>query len=212
MNEFEQKGQDNMNDMEDMNRNFDSYEHDDAQHEDGALVEQALLALTLPLRQPSSELDRRIFSALAQDTRVSGVSSPVSFECASAASPDVSSSHDGDSEPQSNRLVFTRWLAGGAAIAACAAVVTIVMINSQTATTIQPTNDNIVGDFDPVRIEHVYSDIEPEGVVYVDNDTPVQRFRRQTVEHVQLIDDKRNIRIEMTVPKEDVIIMPVSYD
>jgi hypothetical protein len=65
--------------------------------------------------------------------------------------------------------------------------------------------------FNPVRIEQVWSDVRPEGVVMVDGD-PLRRYHRQTVQRVQLIDEKTNVRIEYTVPHDEVVVTPVKYD
>lgn len=183
-----------------MNREFDSYNPDTPNDENGSndtseLVELAVLEqslIGLPLREPTAELDRRVFASLAAER---------SDEFNDNADSGTSDHHD--------RFAFPRWIAGAVAVAACAALVTLTLLNSPQ---INPTTGSDVIEFDPVRIEHVYSDIEPEGMVFVDNGMPVQRYRRQTVEHVQLIDDKHNIRIELTVPQEDLIHVPISYD
>lgn len=185
-----------------MNRNFDSHEHDETCDERDQDVEQAVMALRL--RKPSADLDRRIFGSLA--TGATSIDTPT--DAVASANSDQTAS----TQPHPSHLVFTRWLAGAAAVAACAALVILVILSSQPTNSTQPTDGNLTVDFDPVRIEHVYSDVEPEGVVFVDDNTPMQRYRRQTVEHVQLIDAERDIRIELTVPKEDLIVMPVSYD
>lgn len=189
-----------------MNRDFDSYNPDapnsENEHNDTSeLVELAVLEQSLaglPLREPSAALDRRVFASL-------GAERSDEFNAAN-------DNADSDAFEQNDRhdpFAFPRWIAGAVAVAACAALVTLTILNSPQ---INPTPGRDAIEFDPVRIEHVYSDVEPEGMVFVDNGMPVQRYRRQTVEHVQLIDDKHNIRIELTVPQEDLIHVPMSYD
>jgi len=114
-----------------------------------------------------------------------------------------------------------RWAAALAACAGIAVTVWYVMSRNIATTPVKPNvvvkapdkgaNPATPLDFDPVRIEQVWSQVEPEGVIMVDGDA-MRRFHRQMVEHVQLIDDARNIRIEYTVPHNDVIVMPVRYD
>ncbi len=182
-----------------------NHQPDDASPDPDAMKVEQLLRAT-PLRQPGASLDERIFSAMADvDALVAPTSTPPSTF--------ITRDHDAvEINATPARFIFSRWLAGAAALAACVALVVVIMNSSETPPIHNDQGSIHAIDFDPVRIEHVYSDVEPEGVVFVDDDTPVQRYRRQTVEHVQLIDDKRNIRIELTVPQEDVIVMPVNYD
>ncbi len=115
---------------------------------------------------------------------------------------------------------WPRLLVSGLAMAACLALAVIVAMNT-TGPTGQPTHSLVPSpiasdadtlDFKPVRIEQVWSQIQPGDVITLDDNTPLRRFQRQTVEHVQLIDDKKNIRIEYTRPRQDTIVMPVRYD
>ena len=124
------------------------------------------------------------------------------------------------------RTLWPRLLASGLAMAACLGLAVIVAMNAGPGNT-GPASDRVVHgivpgpatnqesetlDFKPVRIEQVWSQIQPGGVITLDDSTPLRRFRRQTLEHVQLIDDKQNIRIEYTRPRNDTIVMPVRYD
>ena len=124
--------------------------------------------------------------------------------------------------------LFVPLLRAALGLASCAALVMLlwlVIYGNQPATSPRDTGGIVVHPppkpgialevdalpFNPVRIEQVWSDVQPEGVILVDGD-PLRRYHRQTFEHVQLIDDARNIRIEFTVPHRDVIVTPVRYD
>jgi hypothetical protein len=59
----------------------------------------------------------------------------------------------------------------------------------------------------PIRVEQNWSQVSYDGLVFPDEQTPMQKFRRQTVEHVQWIDAKNGVRMETTRPKEDIMLL-----
>ena len=63
---------------------------------------------------------------------------------------------------------------------------------------------------EPVRLEQNWSEVSYEGVVCPDPQTPMQTFRRRTVDRVQFFDPQRNIRMETTVPREEFIFVKAS--
>ena len=63
--------------------------------------------------------------------------------------------------------------------------------------------------FNPVRIAEVYSDVTPEGQVRVGQHAPIRRFRYQQLEHIRYIDAERNIEIEMMIPHEEILYVPL---
>jgi hypothetical protein len=141
----------------------------------------------VPLRRPSEDLDRRVLAEAA----------------APAARPRV-----------------FRWAA--TALAAAAAVALAVagwqwlsMQGNEHHKAYGPASPGVVqadGHDEPIRIEQVWSAVEPRGVVMIDDQTPARGFVRRTVNRVQVIDEKQNIRVEYTIPREDYVYVPVGYD
>ncbi len=163
------------------------------------------LLTKLPREQPSATLDARMAKLFAA----------------------AEARHDEVIATLRPRTFWPRLLASGLAMAACLLLAVIVAMNTaaptgetkdRSAQGIIPSPANNAGhesdtlDFKPVRIEQVWSQIQPGGIITLDDNTPLRRFRRHTVEHVQLIDDKQNIRIEYTRPRNDTIVVPVRYD
>ncbi len=67
--------------------------------------------------------------------------------------------------------------------------------------------------FDPVRHETVLSHLSDEGVVYLADDLPMRRVRRQTLQRVEWVDAARDIRMETTLPlQEQWMLVPISFD
>jgi len=155
-----------------------------------------------PLEPSTESLDARVQSTLesAGRSRLS-------------AAPD-SLSTDAAHRPPRPILRSIFWIARGAALAAAIAILftmTFPPLGPDNARTQQPpTADNFV--FDPVRIEHTWSTVEPQGLIMVDDQTPAAGFVERRVDHVQLIDEQNNVRMEFTVPRQDVVIIPVEYE
>ena len=153
-----------------------------------------------PLEPPPESLDARIQSTLDNESRARLSASPI-------PTPDAG-------RPLRPILRSIFWLARGAALAA--AIALLVHMSLRWGVNNNPTNqppqtaDEFV--FDPVRIEHTWSAVEPQGLIMVDDQTPAAGFVERRVEHVQLIDEKNNVRMEFTVPRQDVIVIPVEYE
>jgi len=62
-----------------------------------------------------------------------------------------------------------------------------------------------------IRFDQTQIDITP-GDVFLVNRVPVRLLHRQSIEQTQWIDELNNVRIELTVPKEDYFIVPVKID
>ena len=141
---------------------------------------------SVPLHKPSREMDDRVMHELAE-----------------AASPGP----------------YRLWWRVGSALAACAAIVALVLMvissNRQKAPGTGPIAKGVQPgaeiEFNPVRIEDRWSSLQPQGVIQVD-DTPVRQYLQQSYERVQLIDEERNIRIEYTVPRHDLIMTPARFE
>lgn len=157
-----------------------------------------------PLSKPSAKLDERM-AALFTAAAGNGSSS-------SHLPPDVLPMH-------------RSWIRILSALAACLAVALLLWLamQRQQSGAQQPRNISSNNpkystqtpagliDFNPVRIEDSWSSVTPQEVVVIDGD-PLRRYHRQTIDRVQLIDEKNNMRIEYTVPRNEVIVMPVKYD
>lgn len=66
--------------------------------------------------------------------------------------------------------------------------------------------------FPPVRIEQVWSELKDEEVVPVDDAPPMRRVHHRVFRHVRWIDEPRDVRIEWTVPSEQVVLAPLEYN
>jgi len=116
------------------------------------------------------------------------------------------------------------WLFGavGGALAAAAAVILAVGLPHDT-NTVTPATKSLpapvevarglpqpgpaAAPVEPVRFEQNWSELSYEGLVCPDPETPMQTFRRRTVDRVQFFDPRRNIRMETTVPREEIIFV-----
>ncbi|MCX5682876.1 MAG: hypothetical protein NT049_04240 [Planctomycetota bacterium] len=138
----------------------------------------------MPLRKPSLDLDVRVMARRPHPTRA--------------------------------------WFIGaaGGALAAAAVVMLIVGL-PQNATHVTPGTTLVGGGnpvslpgptapVEPVRLEQNWSELSYEGLVLPDPQTPLQTFRHRTVDRVQFFDPLRNIRMETTVPREEVIFVKAS--
>ena len=79
-----------------------------------------------------------------------------------------------------------------------------------TATTRQP-GDFQPANYQPVRFDRSQVDVTPGDVFLIDQ-VPVRLLHRQSVDHTQWVDEINNVRIELTVPKEEYYIVPVKIE
>jgi len=66
--------------------------------------------------------------------------------------------------------------------------------------------------FPTVRIEQVWSELQDEEVVPVDDALPMRRVHQRVFRHVRWIDEPHDVRIEWTVPSEEVVLAPLEYN
>ncbi|MGO9114561.1 MAG: hypothetical protein ACLP9L_35545 [Thermoguttaceae bacterium] len=59
----------------------------------------------------------------------------------------------------------------------------------------------------PLRVEYDRSVMLDDGVVMLENHTAVRQLRRQTIRRVVWNDPERNVRIEATLPCEQVVLL-----
>jgi hypothetical protein len=193
--------------------------------------ELELLLAAQPLRRPSPQLDRRVQAELLRPRlaledwgegkgRPAQYSSPQRMRSAESATEDASALTLPLFREERG---LSHWRLA-LALAAClmlavglwlyaeshqrtAAPAPLPLVNAPAAAVPSP-----LADFNPVRIEEVWSRVAPDGVVTFDAGSPVRRYRQRTLQHVQLIDEDRNIRIEYTVPRDDLLVTPVRFD
>ena len=111
--------------------------------------------------------------------------------------------------PQGNRRAWVLGILGGS-LAAAAAVVLAWGVWPTEAPVVLPPPETVAKATDaagPVRVEQNWSQVSYDGLVFPNERTPMQKFRRQTVEHVQWIDARNGVRMETTRPKEDIILL-----
>ena len=109
------------------------------------------------------------------------------------------------------RVIF--WTAAAAGLAAAAAVVAAINFSGLTKPPTLPAPPvESVAAAEPVRVEQNWSQLSYEGIVVPDGRTPLKKFRRQAIEHVQWIDAASGTKTEMTIPREEVILIKASVD
>ena len=162
----------------------------------------------MPLRKPSADLEARVADAFA----------------AGAASTETRRANI-RGRPRTRQA----WLVGavGGALAAAAAIILAVGLPQGTQTPApgpQPASApgqvasgslTLTGaapplPVEPVRLEQNWSELSYEGLVCPDPETPLRKFRHRTLEHVQWFDPRRNIRMETTIPREEIIFVKAS--
>ncbi len=136
----------------------------------------------MPLRRPSAALDARILALRPKHRRVWIVS-----------------------------------LAGGALAAAAAVLLALALPRgSETGAPVPPSASSTPASMAlatpraPVEFQENYSQVSYEGVVAPDNVTPLQQFRRHTVERVQWVDAARGLKFETTTPRDEIILVSAS--
>ena len=112
----------------------------------------------------------------------------------------------------------TAWWAawGGIAAAACAAIVwmlpglwqrgMIAPVADRDADAVSPVTADVQDDLVELRRTLVWQTLD-EGMLVVDEDTPLRKVRLQSLERVQWYDRKNQALVEATVPKEEVIFV-----
>jgi hypothetical protein len=161
----------------------------DERQDDGFTDIEAMLR-DLPLRPPSPGLDRRVMSAR---------------------------------HPWRRRL---RWMAP---VAAAAALVAIAVGSwslhhasrrhgekpiAKSLDPGLPTADTrpaaTVASLTPISITRTYGGIARDGIIgKTPTGQPVERIRRQTVRQVLIVDPKRGTKVSISMPQEEVLVVPV---
>ena len=61
----------------------------------------------------------------------------------------------------------------------------------------------------PLGLVRTISNITDEGIIRTIQGTPVQRYRRQSVQQVLLVDPRNGTRVAFTVPREEILVVRV---
>jgi len=107
------------------------------------------------------------------------------------------------------RVIF--WTAAAAGLAAAAVIMAVLNLGGPTKPPLPPPTESMAAA-EPVRVEQNWSQLSYEGIVVPDGRTPLKKFRRQAIEHVQWIDAASGTKTEMTIPREEVILIKASVD
>ncbi len=162
------------------------------EHNDREL-EQMLAGM--PLRRPSAELDQRVLHEAMPTLATVGVHTQRRLAA---------------------RLGVAAMLIAGATLAITLSLATHNRVDTTGRTAQLPrpplAPGSIEFEFDPVRHDTLVSHLSDEGVIYLDDDLPVRRIRRQAIRRIEWVDEQRHIRMETTVPHEQWLLVPVRFD
>jgi hypothetical protein len=74
----------------------------------------------------------------------------------------------------------------------------------------RPTPAAAVASLNPISITRTYGGLTRDGIIgKTATGHPVERIRRQTVRQVLIVDPKRGTKVSITMPQEDVFVVPV---
>lgn len=141
----------------------------------------------MPLREPSAGLDERVARVFAGET---------------------------DDAPASYRFAWASRIA--LPLAACLAIgLTVFFITRDVQTPAE--GPEVTGvtppvEIEPVRFDETVVSDEVGDVIILDDQLPVVPIRREAIQKTRWVDEANNIEIEMTVPREQTLIVPVQVD
>lgn len=160
----------------------------------------------MPLRRPSGKLDDAVLGMI-RSGRVPASLIVGSVDANQAGRPIIA------------RLGISHWLARAASFAAAMAVGALLWnwVQSMDGSDgghrpgrIVPAAVTDVTPIEfPVKIRNTYTDLEPEGVVEFGDRGPARQVRLRKVDHVRFVNEDKNIKIEMTVPRQEVFLVPL---
>lgn len=116
-----------------------------------------------------------------------------------------------------NRRWFVAVL-GPWATAAAVALAVFTLLNQDDGRTVVPPSPppSIVEApaalTNPVRIEQTISNLVPGPVVAIGDDRYIRPMQYQTIRRTRWIDPATNVRVEVSEPRDDLILVPVRFD
>jgi hypothetical protein len=165
-------------------------EHDE-QEDDGLAEIQAMLR-HLPLRPPPPPLDRRVTAACHPWRR--------RLRWASAAAAILA-------------LALGSWTWHHASRRHADTPIAKSLDRRMPAVAVadtRPAGAAIVASLNPISITRTYGGISRDGIIgKTASGRPVERIRRQTVRQVLIVDPKRGTKVSITMPQEEVLVVPV---
>lgn len=66
--------------------------------------------------------------------------------------------------------------------------------------------------FEPVVLAQSWADVDDAGIVQVDTGLWARSLTYSQIDHVEMVDDDRQITIQWTLPREEVVYIPIGYD
>lgn len=115
---------------------------------------------------------------------------------------------------RSGKMTAIRWSAVAGAVAAAAALLVAALIwqgerhDSPEQSRIADTHPKLP-EFPagPVRLQRDFSQLEYEGIILLDDKTPVRKFHRRILRNVIWMDEQAGFVDEMTMPDEEIILL-----
>lgn len=151
---------------------------------------EAELKSLRPIR-PSRVLETRIASELASSTATA----------AAAPTP----------KPRKRPLASIHWL-WSAALPVAAAIAILAVLPGKRASRGGPRIDsNPAATLKPVAAENVLYAVQDEGLVTLEDGTPARRERLNYVDTITWKNPRTNASLTWSVPREEVRVVPVSY-
>jgi hypothetical protein len=136
----------------------------------------------MPLRKPPASLDARVLGAAPQPRRRTWPMAIAGAVLAAAAAVVIA-------------LALPRGTETGPAAPAAPPAASTVQVAAQADAAA------------PVRLEQNWTQVSYEGLVAPDNEAPLRKFRRQTIEHVRWTDPASGLRVEATTPRDEIILI-----
>ncbi len=104
-----------------------------------------------------------------------------------------------------------RRILGGLCWATAGAAAAVALIASlHRPQTPAPSSVQVAETFQPAESERELVDAADEGVHYIEGEEPVRQMRYSYLEHYAWTDHTTGARVEVEVPREDILWMPVA--
>jgi hypothetical protein len=170
----------------------------------GELADVEELLRTMPLRRPGATLDARVRATLRRDAarrgRLGWLAAAAAVAIAAGVTP----------------LVWQAVGASGKADAPRAGSSTAIIdvpgaqpSSAPVTRAVYPASSSPPRPLPGLRVERTVDRVTDEGIVGRLGDMPLQRYRRQSVRQVWLIDPQQGTRVGATVPRDEIVVVGV---
>ncbi len=112
---------------------------------------------------------------------------------------------------------FGQWLRGlGWALAGATAAVALLLHlqkaeqSEKPATSVIAAVDDEAESFLPAESEREFLDADDSGILYGEGEEPLREIRYRSVERYAWINPDTGARVEVEIPREDIVLMPVA--